>query len=196
MIVAAGLLVVAGLAWVVVEVQRPARGCACTGAPYVAEADETAAAFVAAVRSNDAAGAWARLTPEAQKRRGSVEAFSPELPELARRFAAEDGTWHQAYVRSQGYDTPTDVVLVLVSRAAVVSALVVHGNATREDPGRVDPDLGEPLRLGNPTADGRAPVANADGANPAFTQLESGMVIAVVRRSDGRYAVGSAAPVS
>jgi hypothetical protein len=130
--------------------QREPVACACRGAPYFDDLDDTAVRFVTAVTGGDAAGAWAMLTPAAQQRRGTTEAFQRELGTLAARFKVEGTTqWHRVYDQTQGYDTPSVAVLVLVSTDGpkAVSGLVLYSRATRDDPGRVDPDLGAALQL-------------------------------------------------
>jgi len=152
--------------------------CACRGAPYLDAVDDTAARWVAAVRAGDLATAYGLLTSDAQQRHGTPEAFRGELPSLTARFAAaETSQWHRVYERTQGYDTPSLSVLVLVAGPATpeaspsaVSGLVVHSRATRDDPGRVDPDLGEALQLS--AVDRRmVDVANGGGAGMRFVAL-------------------------
>jgi hypothetical protein len=87
--------------------------------------------------------------------------------------AGTTGRWQEVNTRTQGMNTPSKVFLIRVtSRDGVPAAtggLVVHSNATRADPGRIDPDLGEPIQVGaaDPGAPlalpGRVRVANPDG---------------------------------
>jgi hypothetical protein len=200
--------------------------CACRGAPYLDELDDTAARWVAAVTTGDTATAWEMLTPEAQQRRGTADALRTELATLAARFRSEGTTqWHRVYERSQGYDTPSLAVLVMVSSDGpkVVSGLVLYSQATRDDPGRVDPDLGTALKL---TPRGARIIDVAGGSGPRFvalvavegpllhvTSVGTGgglhrlepphwvspppapvLVIAFTQQPDGRFALG-AAPV-
>ena len=152
---------------------QPEQTCACRGAPYLDDLDDTAARFVAAVAARDAATTWAMLTPEAQQRHGTADAFGGELAALADRFRSQGETqWHRVYERTQGYDTPSMAVLVLVSADGpkAVSGLVLYSQATRDDPGRVDPDLGTALQL-TPHGTRMVDVANATGSGLRFVAL-------------------------
>lgn len=177
------------------------RGCACRGAPYLDGMEATATRFVDAVRAGDVDATWELLTPEAQRRRGVKGFVSTELPTLQSRFrTAEVQRWIRGYERSQGYDTPSLVVLVWVSDALPVSALVVHSRATRDDPGRVDPDLGDAVRFTEPPANGvlRLPgtvrLANPHAAVRRFVALPLGaseaatpLALSTAELGDGRF---------
>jgi hypothetical protein len=179
--VAAGALTVAAVAavsWVAVEVSRPESGCGCAIPPQVEHLPATAGRWLDAVRSGDAPAAWAMLTPDAQRRHGDVDRFRAELPELASRFGTAAGRWQEVDLRTQGAGTPTDLFLVRVTGrdgvAAAPAGLVVHSRATLDDPGRIDPDLGEPVRVSaaDPGAafslPGTVRVANPDGRDMDF----------------------------
>jgi hypothetical protein len=173
MAAAGALVVAAALAWTAVEVIRPAGGCGCALPPQLDHVDATAYRWLAAVREGDAATAWALLTPDAQRRHGDVDRFRAELPALASRFGDSTGRWQVVDERTQGAGTPSEVFLVRVTSrdgvAAATGGLVIHSRATSDDPGRIDPDLGEPLQItaADPatplTLPGRVRVANPDG---------------------------------
>jgi hypothetical protein len=176
--------------------------CACRGAPYLDALDDTAARWVMAVAAGDAATAWAMLTPEAQQRRGTTEAFQRELGTLAARFKVEGTTqWHRVYDQTQGYDTPSAAVLVLVSADGpkAVSGLVLYSQATRDDPGRVDPDLGPTLQLST-QGTRMVDVPNTGGARLRFVALDRvegpPMGIANVGTGGGLYRLDPPASMS
>jgi hypothetical protein len=173
--VAAGAVVAAALAWTAVEALRPEEGCACAVPPQLDHVPGTADRWLTAVQTGDAPAAWSLLTRDAQRRHGDVDRLRAELPALAERFGSTGtaGRWQEVDTRTQGMNTPSRVFLIRVTIRdgvpAAVAGLVIHSNATREDPGRIDPDLGEPIQFG--TADPSAPltlpgqvrVANPDG---------------------------------
>jgi hypothetical protein len=209
-IAAAGVVVAATLAWASVEVLRPEEGCACAEPPQLDHVDETAERWLTAVQAGDAATAWGLLTRDAQRRHGDVDTLRAELPALAARFGADaTGRWQEVNTRSQGARTPSEVFLIRVTDRdgvpAATGGLVVHSNATREDPGRIDPDLGETIRFGaaDPGATlalpGRVRVANPDGkwlrflgvpiaAPPGFARLDLSPVRDL---GDGLYQIDS-----
>jgi hypothetical protein len=171
--VAGALVMTAVLAWAAVEAVRPEEGCGCALPPFLDHLDATAYRWLAAVRDGDAATAWALLTPDAQRRHGDIDRFRAELPALATRFGDVTGRWQEVDDRTQGAGTPSEVFLVRISSqdgaATATGGLVIHSRATRDDPGRVDPDLGEPLQIAaadpaTPVAlPGRVSVANPEG---------------------------------
>jgi hypothetical protein len=167
------VVVAAVLAWTAVEVFRTEEGCGCALPPQLEHVDTTAYRWLTAVREGDAATAWELLTPDAQRRHGDVDRFRGELPALAGRFGDSTGRWQVVDERTGGAGTPSQVFFVWVTSrdatAAATGGVVLHSMATRDDPGRIDPDLGEPLQVG--AADpgtpfslpGRVRVANPDG---------------------------------
>jgi hypothetical protein len=156
-----------------VAVFRPERSCGCALPPYLDHVDTTAHRWLSAVQSGDSATAWALLTPDAQRRHVDADRLRAELPALAARYGDTTGRWQVVDVNTQGAGTPTEVFLVRVSTkdgvAAATGGLTVHSNATREDAGRIDPDLGEPLQIGAADAEGpltlpaTVRVTNAEG---------------------------------
>jgi hypothetical protein len=209
-IAAAGAVVAAALAWTAVEVFRPEQGCACATPPQLDHVDGTAERWLSAVQAGDAATAWDMLTTDAQRRHGDVDRLRAELPALATRFGAETaGRWQEVNTRTQGMRTPSKVFLIRVTNRdgvpAATGGLVVHSNATREDPGRIDPDLGEPIQVGttDPGATlalpGRVRVANPDGKFLDFLAVPATAVPGVPRINlapvrnlgDGLYQIDS-----
>jgi hypothetical protein len=155
LVAAAGVALTAVLAWTAVAVFRPTTSCGCALPPHLDHVDTTAYRWLSAVQSGDSATAWALLTQDAQRRRGDADRFRAELPALAARYGDSTGRWQVVDTRTQGAGTPTEVFLVRVTTkdgvAAATGGLTVHSNATREDAGRIDPDLGEPLKIGADT---------------------------------------------
>jgi hypothetical protein len=150
-VAAAGVALATVLALTAVAVYRPERSCGCALPPYLDNVDATAYRWLSAVHSGDSATAWALLTQDAQRRRGDADRFRAELPARAARYGDSTGRWQVVDTRTQGAGTPTEVFLVRVTTkdgvAAATGGLTVHSNATREDAGRIDPDLGEPLQI-------------------------------------------------
>jgi hypothetical protein len=178
------VVVAAALAWTAVEVFRTEEGCGCALPPFLDHVDTTAYLWVTAVREGDASTAWELLTPDAQRRHGDVEKFRGELPALASRFGDSTGRWQVVNERTGGAGTPSQVFFVWVTSrdgtAAATGGVVLHSMATQDDPGRIDPDLGEPLQVsaadpGTPfTLPGRVHVANPDGKYLSFLAVPLG----------------------
>jgi hypothetical protein len=152
LVAAAGVALAAVLAWTAVAVFRPATSCGCALPPHLDDVDTTAYRWLSAVQSGDSATAWALLTSDAQHRHGDVDRFRAELPALAARYGDSTGRWQVVDIRTQGAGTPSEVFLLRVTTkdgvAVATGGLTVHSDATPEDAGRIDPDLGEPLQIG------------------------------------------------
>jgi hypothetical protein len=207
---AGALVMTAALAWTTVEVVRTEEGCGCALPPFLDHVDRTAYQWLTAVREGDAATAWQLLTPEAQRRHGDIDRFRAELPAIAGRFGDSTGRWQVVDERTGGADTPSHVFFVWVtSRDGVPAApggIVIHSRATRDDPGRVDPDLGDPLRVAaaDPAVSfalpGRVRVANPEGKYLSFLAVPLGtppdralLRLAPVRHlGDGVYQIDAA----
>lgn len=212
LVAAAGVALTAVLAWTAVAVFQPAKSCGCALPPYLDHVDTTAYRWLSAVQGGDSATAWALLTPDAQRRHGDADRFSAELPALAARYGDSTGRWQVVDINTQGAATPSEVFLVRVTTkdgvAAATGGLTVHSNATRDDAGRIDPDLGEPLQIG--AADPGVPltlpatvrVTNAEGrwldflGVPVATPPENSILLLrpVQDLGGGAYRVENASP--
>ncbi|WP_168221064.1 hypothetical protein [Actinomadura sp. WMMA1423] len=166
---------------------RP-RECGCKPPPDTSGISGVPREWRTAVARRDAAAAWRLLTPEAQRRYGSVKGLHGALARLA-LDAHGPADWRLLQVETQGRGTPSLYLYLLVEKRNLraVGAVTVHTMADGSADGRVDPVPAATVRILEPaegtTVDER-PRLRAATASP--------LAYAVIRRtSETRGAVGS-----
>ncbi|MEU9843837.1 hypothetical protein AB0C69_32035 [Actinomadura sp. NPDC048032] len=175
---------------VVVVLDAPVRHreCGCRLPPVTSGIDGVPREWQAAVARRDAGTAWRLLTPEAQRRYGSVKGLRGALARLAPASHGPAG-WRLVHTVTQGSGTPSTFLYLLVEKRNLRpdGAVVVHSMADGSADGRVDPAPAATVRILRPaaraTVDVRPRLRAATGLPPAY---------AVVRRDgETQGAVGS-----
>ncbi|MFD0540514.1 hypothetical protein ACFQY7_48645 [Actinomadura luteofluorescens] len=186
--VLAGAVAVAGAVVAVVAAfdapVRP-RECGCRPPPVTSGISGVPREWQAAVARRDAGTAWRLLTPEAQRRYGSVKGLRGALARLALDSHGPSG-WRLVNTDTQGSGTPSTFLYLLVEKRnlRLAGAVVVHSIADGSADGRVDPVPAATVRILEPAARAtvgvRPRLRAAAGSPPAY---------AVVRR-DGEIQGG------
>ena len=193
----AGAVAVAGaVAAAVVVLAEPARPreCGCALPPDTSGISGVPRAWQAAVARRDAGTAWRLLTPEAQRRYGSVKGLRGALPRLAPDPRGSAG-WRLVRQVTQGRGTPSRFLYLLVEKRSLrpAGAVVVHSMADGSADGRVDPAPAATVRILEPaaraTVDARPRLRAATGNPPAYVVLrrdgETLGAVGSIRGADG-----------
>jgi hypothetical protein len=131
----------------------------------------------AAHRNTEAA--WDLLTPEAQRRYGSVGALRVALAGLA-PHPRGPATWHLVDQITQGGGTPSEFLYMLIENKSLrpVCAIVVHSMANGSHDGRVDPEVATTTKILEPaphaTVSAQPRIRTATGSPPDYVAVQAG----------------------
>lgn len=176
-------LVIAALAVVVVAATRsspaPPKPVCCKPPPVTSGIEDVPRRWQHAVARRDAQAAWTLLTPEAQRRYGSVDGLRSALARLTPGHGGP-ATWRLIDSVTQGSHTPSAFLYLLIEDRTLrpMGAVVVHSMADGAHDGRIDPGAADTVHIREPaahaTVDSRPRMRTATGSPPAYVAVQAG----------------------
>ncbi|MFB9834261.1 hypothetical protein [Actinoallomurus acaciae] len=172
----------------------PPRPVCCKSPPVTSGIEDVPRRWEHAVARRDARAAWALLTPEAQRRYGSVDGLRAALAGLTPGHGGP-ATWRLIDTLTQGSHTPSAFLYLLIEDGTLRprGAVVVHSMADGAHDGRVDPGVADTVRIREPaahaTVSGRPRMRTATGSPPAYVAVQAGGQthgsVGAIRGADG-----------
>jgi hypothetical protein len=195
------VLVIAALAVVAAVVisspptpSPPKPNVCCKLPPVTSGIEDVPGRWQHAVARRDAQAAWTLLTPEAQRRYGSVARLRPALARLTPDHGGP-ATWRLIDSITQGSGTPSAFLYLLIEDRTLrpMGAVVVHSMADGSHDGRIDPGAADTVHIREPaahaTVDSRPRMRTATGSPPAYVAVQAGGqthgAVGAIRGADG-----------